>query len=101
MIFGKVPKCRYFPKIRQIIALKINPHRSDWKANLPQYGYIVPECGNAVKRGFFIHSVIFPRIRKLHKTFTQISLIWVPFPLSGRLFDTNLRKNSTIVLGIR
>jgi hypothetical protein len=31
---------------------KRNPHRSDWKANLPQYGHNVAECGNAVKRGF-------------------------------------------------
>jgi hypothetical protein len=50
--FGKSTKMPLFPQNKANKRFKRNPHRSDWKANLPQYGYIVAESGNAVKRGF-------------------------------------------------
>jgi hypothetical protein len=50
--FGISPNISLFLKNTADNRFKINPHRSDWKANLPYYRDNVAGCGNAVKRGF-------------------------------------------------
>jgi hypothetical protein len=49
--FWKSHKMPLFPQNKANKRFKRNPHRSDWKANLPQYEHNVAECGNAVKKG--------------------------------------------------
>ena len=52
MILGKAKKCRYFHKIRQINALKETLTEAIGRQISHKNGYIIAECGNAVKRGF-------------------------------------------------
>jgi hypothetical protein len=50
--FGKTPIIPLFFQNTADNRFKINAHRRVWRADLPQYGYNIAECGNAVKRGF-------------------------------------------------
>ena len=65
--FGKSLKMPLFLQNTAYNRFKRNAHRSVWMADLPQYGYNVSECGNAVKRGFLSIPYLSTRIRKLHK----------------------------------
>jgi hypothetical protein len=94
--FGKSHKMPLFLQNTADIRFKRNAHRSVWRADLPQYGHNVAECGNAVKRGFLSIPYLSPRSGNSAQHTPRSPQFDLRFPILGD-FLTLIREKTALL----